>query len=90
LQRNISENLVSARWGILRSSTEFVSVGIEPLSYDLKYVDAGKLMAHFKGDMNFLAEKMESKCSPLTFSTKQEHIIYNYYLNSHAQPAAKN
>jgi len=70
--------------------TEFVAVGIGPLSYDLKYVDTGEPMPHFKGDLKFLAERMKLKCPPLPLSTKQEHLIYNDYLKSHPQPATKN
>lgn len=70
--------------------TEFVAVGIGPLSYDAKYVDTGEPMAHFKGDLKFLAERMKLKCPPLPLSTKEEHVIYNNYLKSHPQPASKN
>ena len=67
--------------------TEFVAVGIGPLSYDLKYIDTGEPMAHFKGDLKFLAKRMKLKCPPLPLSTRQEYSIYNDYLKSHPQPA---
>jgi len=70
--------------------TEFVAVGIGPLSYDLKYIDTGEPMAHFKGDFKFLAKRMKLKCPPLPLSTRQEYSIYNDHLKSHPQPAKKN
>lgn len=60
-----------------------VAVGIGPLCYDPDYVDTGECHQNLRGDMRFLAEKMNLVLPPLPLSHRDEHKIFNDYVKAH-------
>jgi hypothetical protein len=63
--------------------TDLVALGIGPLSYSSDYVDKGPTSAVLKGEIKFIAEKMELVIPPLPISHPIEKAMYNNFRESH-------
>jgi hypothetical protein len=64
-------------------STNFVSVGIGPLTQSEEYVDRGDPISHLRGDIRNLAQRMKVKCPPLESKTREEYQIENEFFMRH-------
>jgi hypothetical protein len=58
----------------------FVAVGIGPLNYHPEFVESGPPHASLKGDMRFLAERMELVGPPLHIAHPYEKHIFNEFM----------
>jgi len=80
-------------WGVLLFSNrinvsqfkplEFVSWGLGPLTFDPRYVEKGPPARHLKGDLRFMAERMEVIYPPIPPSTPKELGIIKEFCQNH-------
>ena len=62
---------------------DFVAWGLGPLSFDPRFVEKGAPADHLKGDLLFMAKRMEVKYPPLPPCTEQEFGMIKNFCASH-------
>lgn len=59
---------------LFKAIADFVAIGIGPVSLNPDFVKMGEPMAHLKGDLRFMAERMKLNCPPLPIGGRREEI----------------
>jgi len=70
---------------LINPITNFIAVGIGPLSYDNRFVTFGPAHKNLRGDLRFVASSMGLELPPLEISSKEERTIFNDYRRNHPQ-----
>jgi hypothetical protein len=68
---------------------DFIAIGIGPLCYSNDYVTQGEPLPELKGDILFIAKKMNLKCPPLPIVSQQEIALYNNLLQKKPNPTER-
>jgi hypothetical protein len=63
-----------------KSIPNFIAIGIGALSFDADFVCQGPPMASLKGDLRFMAERMNVKCAPMPVGTADEYRIFSIFV----------
>jgi hypothetical protein len=69
--------------------TNFVSVGVGPVSLDPRFVTKGTPMKGLLVDMTFLAQQMGVTMPPIMSSTHTEYWYFVQYLTKEPNPGTK-
>jgi len=70
--------------------TDFVAVGIGPVSFYPDNVDKGPSMAGSSKDLTYMAERMNIAVPPLPPSTKAEFQLFTHLIKDNPKPANTN
>ena len=66
----------------------FVSVGVGPLCFSQHYIDIGEPDQQLKGDIKFIANKMNVRFPPMPVSTKEEKKIFNDFFRANTRQSS--